>query len=117
MALNLSNLPNVSSVDSWEDLRKWVSQALQSIAQSFNGNISFNNNLDVDGPHSVVFPSAGTPVSVIHSLGRVPAGFIVINQNASFDIYQPPVAQYPWSSTQVWLETGGGSGTAIVYFL
>ncbi len=76
----------VSNVDSFEDLRKFTDQNLSQIVSVLNGNINFEDNVNVSIV-SFTFSVANTNYQVTHSLGIVPTGFIIVGKNISTDIY------------------------------
>lgn len=72
---------DISNVDKWEDLRKFVSQTLDQVVDAINGRISFNENVDA-ALVSVTFPAAGQTVAVKHNLNRVANNYIITKSNA-----------------------------------
>jgi hypothetical protein len=97
--LNLSNVPT------WQELRRYASQSLNNIYQQVNGGLNFKDNMDMAGPLTAVFTSTTSPLTISHSLGRVPIGFIEINTTAPMVVYAPQGASYGWTESVVYLQT------------
>lgn len=77
---------SISNTDSLEDLRKFTAQTIETITTEINGRLIFGEN--VRGQFlSVVFPLANTQVSVEHTLGRMPTGFLQTGANAGLVVY------------------------------
>lgn len=112
----LKVIPDLSQLTTLGDVTKYVSAALQAIYREFNGRITFVDNVAASGPLTATFPNGSTPVNVMHSLNKVPVGFIVINLNAGISVYQPSLVSYPWTATQVTLQASG-AGTVMFYVI
>ena len=61
--------------------------------------------------------SADTEFQVIHNIGSVPSGFIVLWQDKAGSLYQAPDTGTAWSDTSAYLKCDVSSLTAKVFFL
>lgn len=102
----------VQSVQTLEDLRRYVAAALEAIVIQINGKLTFGQNVQTFGPVTASFDSI-TPTKIIHGLGRVPQGYIVTSVDSINILTKPDVTLYPWTSTQIFL-TGFAPGNADV---
>ncbi len=103
-------------VGSWEDLRRFTSQVVESIIQQVNGNLSFTENLFTSGPSIVEFAGPNDVQMVMHNLRRVPLGYVVVNQNAPIIVYKPEGDQYLWTEKRIFLQ-GSGVGQVTLFVL
>jgi hypothetical protein len=77
---------NFSSVQSWEELRRFASAFAADVFNQINGQLTFKDNLqgiDIDGS----FPDANVSVGLKHGLGYIPNGFIVVANDSAAVIY------------------------------
>ncbi len=82
----LSTPVNFSTVSSWEELRRFVSNFCGDVFNQVNGKLTFADNLQgvtVD----VAFTSPNVSVAVNHRLGYVPSGFLVVKNDSPAIIY------------------------------
>lgn len=84
--MKVSSAQDVSNVSSWEELRRFSSQAITSIMAVLNGKVGFNDNLDCIF-QDVTFGAAGQEQAVQHRLGRVPLGYIAVKSSAAVLLY------------------------------
>lgn len=83
-------------------LRKIYEQA----ARVINGGIGFGDGIDSDNINGVWY-SGVTPATpdtefdVLHNLGRVPVGWLLVYEDAAASIYDSGT---PWSSTEMFLK-------------
>lgn len=80
-----------SSLSSLSDLLRFLDQFSKQVVTAINGNIVLNTNTD-SKQHSVVFSQANTEVATIHSLGRVPIGYIVTSSSVACRVYNGSTA-------------------------
>lgn len=95
-------LDRMQSVETIEELRRFVSRSLEAITGQFNGRVDFGDNVRSS---TVTVLLRNEPTSVPHSLGRVPQGYIVIGQNAVGTVFRPSSALFPWTETQLFLQS------------
>jgi hypothetical protein len=102
---------DVSSVESWEDLRRWSAQMFKDIGSAINGQIAFGENIQSTRA-SATFTAANTEVRVSHSLGRVPSGYIVISSSANISVFNGGSAN---TETDLYVQaSGAGTVTLLV---
>lgn len=94
----------LQNVATWEDARRYVSEALTSILTQFNGKIDFGDNIRSAGPITVSFPNSSAVLAVSHSLGRIPTGYIILTQSAAGNVLVPAGANYAWTSSFMFLQ-------------
>lgn len=105
---------NVSNVQTWEDLRKRVSEVLNGLCTQVNGKLTLKDNMDMSGPVQVTFPNTTNPVKVNHGLNRVPGYFLVVNCTAAMSLFQPQSLSYAWNDTAIYLQSNA-VGTATIF--
>jgi hypothetical protein len=81
----------VSNAESWQELQRYVAQSIDAIASLLNGRVGFIDNCQVSYV-TVVFPSASTTISVDHTLGVQPTGYIVVGKNAGAHVFDGDTA-------------------------
>ncbi len=105
------SVQDVSSVESWEDLRRWAAQMFKDIGKAFNGQITFGDNIQ-SSRATAVFPGSGADVRVSHGLGRVPSGYIVISSSANITVFNGATAN---TESELYVQaSGAGSATLLV---
>lgn len=75
----------LSNVRNQEELIRYASQDISSIADILNGGLDFTNfrAATVD----VVFKAANSSQQVTHKLGKIPTGYIVVKKSVSMVVY------------------------------
>lgn len=96
-----------------EEVKRFLSIAIQKILQQINGSLEFVQNVKASGPHDVTLVS-GSVVKVDHGLGQTPQGYLVISQSAAFTIFKATSPE--WDSGSIYLNASG-SGTAKVLII
>lgn len=76
----------ISNLQTWEDLRRFVSVMISDVVSLLNGKVDLVQNCSTSVV-SITFPTANATNSVQHTLGHVPNGYIVISKLASGDVY------------------------------
>lgn len=95
-----------------EEFQKYVTLALQDIVRQVNGGLDFQSNF-AGQLLSVIFTAANTNTSLGHSLGRVPAGYIITSLSASMVVYTGSAA---WTSSTINLKSSAtGTAGVLVY--
>jgi hypothetical protein len=98
-----------------------LEQDLSQIFEAFKGRVRFGTGADGDrgenisGEFQVVTTStANTAFSVTHSLGAVPIGFLVINNNTKGVVYDSGTA---WTDTTISLKCSEATATLTLFLL
>lgn len=100
----------IQSVNSWEDLRRFTSQGFQNLYSLMNGNVSFQDNINCQIKDLVLSTDTST---ISHNLGKIPYGFLVLNQNANANIWS---ASFSWNENSIYL-TASATVTAKIAIL
>lgn len=100
----------IQSVTSWEDLRRVTDQGFQNLYKLMNGNVQFQDNINCQIVEVIV--STAT-ITIDHNFGRIPYGFLVLNQNANANIWS---ASFAWTSSSIYL-TASATVTAKIAIL
>lgn len=103
---NISTL--IQGVNSIEGLRRFVANALDSILTQFNGKLDFGDNIRSFGPVAVEFSNT-LPMKINHGLGRTPIGYFVVGLSAAAIVFNPDRASFPWTDTQIFLQSNTAS--------
>jgi len=90
-----------------------VSQLLIQLIQVVNGKLGLDN---LDGQIITVLtpPSGSLAMEFTHTLGRVPSYFIVIDKDATCDVWRTNI---PWTANQVYLTFSANSVNLKVFIL
>lgn len=102
---------NVSNM-SGGDVPRYTSINFQNIETQMNGNLEFGANIKAS-TSVAIFPAAGTVVAVPHTLGRVPQGYIVINQNSAGSILTSELTN-PWTSATIYLNASAAMTATLI---
>lgn len=93
------------------DTERWRYAAifLDQVKTILNKGITFGDNFSAKFV-SVNFTAAATDYAVVHSLGRVPTGYIICSTSASMNVYTGSSA---WTTSTIYLRASA-TGTALV---
>lgn len=110
MKISLSQI-TTSNVKTWEELKRYASQAITACIDTINGNLDYDNfkSTTVD----VTFAAANTSTKVSHTLGRMPKGYHATNLSVSMVVYKGDPA---YSDSEIFLKSSAiGTATIIVF--
>lgn len=108
---NISTL--IQGVETIADLRRFLANAMDSILTQLNGKLDFGDNIRTFGPTNVLF-STTLPTKINHGLGRTPIGYFVTSLDAAAIIYVPNQTSFPWTDTQVFLQSNTANLNAAI---
>lgn len=108
--------PNISNLTKLDDVVRFVSNYLEKIPPILNGGIQFGDNIRSRGPFEFKIVAASQVVKVSHTLGFVPAGYLLVYQNASASIYAADAIAYPWTNTDVYLTASAAVTGRVILF-
>lgn len=99
--MKIWSLPGLQSVKSWEDLRRFSTQAFFNITQVLTRGIGFQDNINCE----IVDVRLGLSESAInHKLGVVPIGYIVLKAYSTAGSY-PVAGSSAWTTDTIYLQT------------
>lgn len=95
---------------------------LQSIVRKLNGKLSLGDGVagtiagNFDGePLDVYFPSANTPVTIRHTLNRVPVGYWVVRQDRACSVYDAADQSWSEQTLRLWSDVAGASVKLLLF--
>ncbi len=91
----------LSNLDPKEFVR-FCSAWVVELTSQINGNLQFGLNIKASGPTVLVFPSASV-MSIDHSLGVIPSGWLTVSTNSNTTLFKPSGAQYEWTDSKIYL--------------
>lgn len=100
----VTQIAQLQSAPSIEELRRFTTMAIAAIIAQVNGRLDFVDNVRASGPLPVSFPIAGVTISVPHSLGRTPVGYIVLTQDVAGNVILPPEGTSNWNPTHIFVQ-------------
>lgn len=101
-----------SNVQTFEDLRRYSSAAVNSLIAVVNGNIGFSDNCSAN-LLGVTFVAANTQYSFDHSLGRVPAGYLPASLSANMVLFSGKTQN---TVNKIYLQSSAiGNGKVLVF--
>ncbi len=74
-----------------EELAKFVDLFFQAVADTVNGKLDFQTNLNCK-LINITFTAANTDASAGHGLGRVPSGYIITSSSVATSVYSGSAA-------------------------
>lgn len=104
--LTLSNLDNL------EDLVRYVSQSIGDLTQVVNGHISLTDNCETSLV-SATFTAANSTISVDHSLGRMPKGYLVAGLTTAIQIFDGNQSN---TENVIYLQSSGAGVAQLLVF-
>lgn len=108
--MKLKVAQDLSNIKDPEDLQRFLSNTTGQIVSALDGSLSLSDNLNGEFLN-FSFVTSNTDTTVTHSLGRVPAGYIVTSNNSNKTIYDGST-----NNTASYLVLrASGAGTASIY--
>ena len=84
-------VPSLELKDRQNELWNMMQRLYQQLARVINGGISFGNGTQTDNISgawaNISFPTANVDVTIMHNLGRVPAGWLLVSKNIACDLF------------------------------
>jgi len=77
----------------------------------FNGKLDFGDNIRSFGPVTAEFSNT-LPTKINHGLGRTPIGYFVVGLDAAAIVFNPDRTSFPWTDTQIFLQSDTASISA-----
>lgn len=106
----IQSATDVSNLKDIEQLKRFVSIALNEFKDIVNGNLTFGENIKTK-LLNVTF--SGVEASVSHGLGFVPNGYIIVGKSGDFNVYNGTTA---WTTTNLFLLASGNGSAKILVF-
>lgn len=111
----MSKVTQDTSVDRFTDPNesfRFCSQLFDQIVRLINGGLGLVDNFD-GKMHTLTFSSANTDTALVHGLGRVPSGYLVVRRSANMTVYDGANA---WTPANAYLRaSSAGSITVFVF--
>lgn len=107
---------SISQLNSWQEVQRFASAVLDNIVDVVNGQLSFVDNINADGPYTVTFSGSSDVKSIVHNLNRVPTGVIEIYRTAAITTYTPSGVAYTWTNNKIFLQSSG-AGSVTIYII
>ena len=101
-----------SNLQSWEELRRFISIQVDDIIGVVNGNLSFTDNFRAKFL-TVNFPGAGVNVEVQHGLGFIPNGYLALGADAPASVYDGSGAS---NGSVIFLKASGAANVRLMIF-
>lgn len=114
--MRLIGYSNVSNVRTWEDLRRYTANFFEKLPGILNGNIQFGDNIRSQGPFDFTISTGSEVVGISHTLGFVPAGYLLVYQTTSAVIYAADSNTYPWTKSTIYLTASAAVAGRVILF-
>lgn len=116
----ISGPQTISNLKSWQELMRFSAQSFDSIIQVLTNGLNFRDNFNTQtidiGPNSTQMQWASPgPTTINHNLGIIPAGYLVISQNAAGDVFADD--NFPATRGQITLNTSNSATTYRIIIL
>lgn len=106
-------IPQIDNQPDFKAASRFIDSALTALITEMNGRLQFGDNISAVQA-TVIFPAATSTVTVVHSLRRVPSGFLVIKLDAAMTVYAPTLP--PWTADKIYLRSSA-IGTATLWII
>ncbi len=77
---------SISNTEDFENLKRFTAQTIAEIVIAINGNLSFVENIK-SKIMDVTFSGANADLQIMHNLGSIPIGYILIASDRACIIY------------------------------
>lgn len=88
------------------DLISSLEEMVRNLKTILNGGLLFSDNFDMKMVSFTANAVADVENTVVHSLGKIPTGYIVYYQNAAGSLYDSGTS---WTSSNIYLKSSVGS--------
>lgn len=102
----------ITSIEDDPQKFRYIQLFLQNVKSILNGNIEFDKNMLINS-FSVDFTVANSDTTIVHNLGKIPKGYIIIGKTVAMDVYDGTIT----STTQNITLKSTVVGTAKIIFL
>ncbi len=105
-------VPNttISNQTDPKEIQRYTAVSLQSVINAINGGLNFGENIQGTF-RGATFTGAGNEQGIVHGLGRVPVGYLVVGRSTGVTIYNGENAN---TSSVLYLRSTG-AGTINVF--
>lgn len=103
---------DLANIEKIEDFQKFASISIRDIVDLLNGKLDLIENLDTSVV-TVVFTASATNVSLVHTLDRVPMGYIVVGRSAGITVYDGTTAN---TDKLIYVRASGAGTVKILVF-
>lgn len=110
--MKIKTVVDLANTEGLEGLRRFTAQAIKEIVDLLNGRIGLTDNCQTS-LLSVVFLGATTDQGTMHSLGRIPTGYIVTSKTANIQIYNGTTTN---TDTTLYLASSGAGTISVLLF-
>lgn len=111
----MSRITKDTSVDrfaDWQTASKYCAELFEQIARLFSNGQSIADNFDAK-ILTLTFSSSATDTTLVHGLGRVPTGYLVLRRSANMVVYDGTGA---WSANSISLKSSAAGNATISVF-
>lgn len=95
------------------ELGRFITGFIQALIQQVNGGLDFGANVRAYGPAPITFVTANTDVRIVHTLGKVPTGYLVVNSSVAMRVFNGATA---WTQNTIFLRSDT-VGVATIYVI
>ena len=106
----------ISQLTSWQEVQRFASSVLDNLVDVVNGQLSFVDNINADGPYTITFTGGNDIHKIPHNLNRTPVGVIEIYRTAAITTFAPQGTQYTWNNVNIFLQSSG-AGSVTIYVI
>lgn len=110
--MKVKTVQTVSNLQSWEELRRFVSIQTQDILDAINGRLSIIENCQTKLV-SVKFSAVNTTLEVSHGLGFIPNGYILAGSDAACILYD---GNQPANTSSIFLKSSAVCTARVLFF-
>lgn len=110
--MKVTATPDISNVETIDDVKRFSTACLKQLVESVNGNLILTENVKASVV-SVSFGSADSDTAVAHNLGKPPVGFILCGASVAMSLYNGSTAA---NNTTIFIKsTAAGSASVLVF--
>lgn len=107
-------LPDLQNIKTFDQLKNFVTQNVKSFYSILNKGGFFRDQMNIAYVENVPL-STGSTTKVVHNLGSVPIGYIVVRQTGFGSVYWFPYTD--WTDKYILLTTDGNGFNCDLFIL
>ena len=101
-----------SNVKTWEDLRRFATQDVETLTRVINGRLGLTDNCQTS-LLTFVFTAASSTVGSKHTIGIVPNGYILVGSTVDIGVFD---GNRPNTSEDIYLQASGAGTARVLVF-
>lgn len=112
--MKINSSPYFDNLKDFEGIKRFITIFCRNVQDVVNSGLSFEDNFNSQTFVDVVFTGTGEVKTLMHSLNRVPVGYLTLRNSSGVVIFDAPGTVFTNKSVNI-QATGAGTVTVLVF--